>query len=431
MIEQAVISAGGQGLRMSTHFPNAPKALNRVGKLSLLEHATIMLVSNNIKRIHLLLGFYAEKILETLPALSEHYGVEFSYTVESTPLGTGGALLNALDRLDENFLYFYGDLYLNLELSSLAKALAEPNISFVQMVHPSNHPFDSDLLILNELDIIIGYRLKPHPQDLVFNNIANAGIYGFKKSVLSQVIKSWTENKKIDLDRQLLPKILALGCIGKGVRNTGYVKDAGTPERLEEIRKDFTSGICGNRYKPAIFFDRDGTLNRENGHIAHPDALQIYDDVGPFISKLNQAGYRVFLITNQPVVARGEASLDTLKLIHAKLETEIAKHGGFFDAIKYCPHHPDNGYMGEVPEFKIVCGCRKPKIGMIEEVCNDFPTNLNRSVFIGNSDVDRDCALHANIAFYRIDRESKFNSTPNSLSFDNFFKDFLLKQFES
>jgi D-glycero-D-manno-heptose 1,7-bisphosphate phosphatase len=115
------------------------------------------------------------------------------------------------------------------------------------------------------------------------------------------------------------------------------------------------------------------------------------------------------LITNQPVIARGEASKSDLQLIHAKLETEVSISGGYFDAIYYCPHHPDKGYPGERLEYKTICDCRKPKVGMIQEAIRTFPTDLSKSMLIGDSEVDQICAQNANLRFTRINRSDGKN----------------------
>jgi D,D-heptose 1,7-bisphosphate phosphatase len=385
--------------------PGIPKALNIVGSKSLLAHAIQSLSQNDIKKVHLLLGVHAEQIIKAIPTLVGSYGVEITFSVETQPLGTGGSLLNALTDLDDEFIFLYGDLYIDTTLTELNETLAEENVDFVQLVHPTNHAFDSDLLVLNDERRILNYILKPHPSNLQFNNIANSGIYGFKKLSLLKS-QAFDLRAKLDLDKDLLPMLLKMGARGKAVRNLGYVRDAGTPARLQSINTDFTSGNFNKKNPPAIFLDRDGTLNRSNGYITQPSELEVYPDVGPFIASANALGYRVFLITNQPVIARGEASIEDLARVHAKLETEVAMSGGYFDEIFYCPHHPDSGYQGEQIDFKINCRCRKPSAGMIISAIDKFSINTQLSIYFGDSDIDKECARNANIRFIRVARDS-------------------------
>jgi mannose-1-phosphate guanylyltransferase / phosphomannomutase len=110
---------------------------------------------------------------------------------------------------------------------------------------------------------------------------------------------------------------------------------------------------------------------------------------------INESGYLAIVITNQPVVARGEISLEGLKEIHKKLETLLGKEGAYLDAIYFCPHYPESGFLGEVKELKIECECRKPKIGLLLKAKERFNIDLTKSWFIGDSDLDIECGQNA------------------------------------
>ena len=94
------------------------------------------------------------------------------------------------------------------------------------------------------------------------------------------------------------------------------------------------------------------------------------------------------VVTNQPVIARGEVSIDKLQTIHNKMETLLGKEGAFVDAIYYCPHHPHKGYAGEIPELKIDCNCRKPKAGMLLQAAQELHIDLSQSWMVGDSEND-------------------------------------------
>ena len=174
----------------------------------------------------------------------------------------------------------------------------------------------------------------------------------------------------LDFGKHVFPAILRRGEFLQGYPSPEYIKDAGTPERLDRVVADYQSGrIQAGSLRtsaPAIFLDRDGTLNREVDRVKNAQELEIIDGVWNAIRRVNQSSYRCVVITNQPVVARGECSLDELRNIHNKLETILGRHGAYLDAIYYCPHHPHAGYEGEVAELKMECSCRKPAAGLIE-----------------------------------------------------------------
>ena len=119
------------------------------------------------------------------------------------------------------------------------------------------------------------------------------------------------------------------------------------------------------------------------------------DGVAEAIRKINESGYLAVVVTNQPVVARGEVSFEELEEIHSKMETLLGKEGAYLDAIYYCPHHPHKGYEGERPELKIDCDCRKPKPGMLLKAAADFNIDLSRSWMVGDGENDIQAGINA------------------------------------
>lgn len=404
MINQAVIAAGGLGTRLSELYPNTPKCFIKIGPQSLLVHAIRCLKKNGVSKFHLLLGTSADIIIRELDSISKEEDVYITYNVEDRKLGTAGAIINAIDFIEEEFFFFYGDLVLDTDLGELRQKIQDEDFDFAQLVHPSSHLYDSDIVKIKYPDTISGYYTKPHPDDLICKNLTNVGIYAFKKKVFQYDI---SENCKtsIDLDRELLPQLILKKYRGAAVRNYGYVKDVGTPDRLTRALEDYEKGHMFLRKKPALFIDRDGTINKENGYISNFRDLHIYDDAVDLISRANKLNFWVFVITNQPVIARGEASMEDLKLVHEFLETYLAKKGAFIDEIFYCPHHPDSGFDGEVKELKINCTCRKPGIGLIHQAIEKFKIDMDNSFFVGNTITDMLCAKNSNLKFFGVDRD--------------------------
>ena len=138
----------------------------------------------------------------------------------------------------------------------------------------------------------------------------------------------------------------------------------------------------------AIFLDRDGTINKYVGFLRNIDDFELIEGVSETIKKINQSGYLAIVVTNQPVIARGEVTWDELHEIHRKMETLLGKDGAYIDGIYICPHHPDKGFEGERPEYKFDCDCRKPKPGLLLQAAKDFNIDLSQSVMIGDSESD-------------------------------------------
>ena len=171
-----------------------------------------------------------------------------------------------------------------------------------------------------------------------------------------------------------------------------YVKDMGTPERFEAVCADFRSGLVTRRNlknkQRAVFLDRDGTINRYVGFLRDIDDFELLPGTAEAIRAINRSGYLAVVVTNQPVIARGEVTAERLQAIHNKMETLLGKEGAYIDGLYYCPHHPDKGFAGEIAELKIDCDCRKPKPGLLLRAAKDFNIDLSRSWMVGDSEND-------------------------------------------
>ena len=206
-----------------------------------------------------------------------------------------------------------------------------------------------------------------------------------------------------------------------------YIKDCGTPKRLDKVCADFVSGRLARASldvsQKAVFLDRDGTINREVNHLAHHAKLELLPGVEEAIKSLNSSDYRTIVVTNQPVLARGDCSTSGLKTIHDKMETLLGNRGAYLDRIYYCPHHPDRGFQGEVPELKTNCDCRKPATGMLERAKREMNVDLKLSWLIGDTSVDIMTAQYARVRSILVETgcaglDGRYRVTPDYISPD-------------
>ena len=206
--------------------------------------------------------------------------------------------------------------------------------------------------------------------------------------------------KKVDLDRDVLKPAIPSGKIF-AYDTPEYIKDMGTPDRYHEVERDLQTGLvhARNLSQPqrAIFLDRDGTLNKYVGFLSDPAQFDLLEGASEAVKLINKSGYLAIVVTNQPVIARGEASWDTLRLIHDKMETLLGREGAFIDALYLCPHHPDKGFEGERPEYKRVCDCRKPAPGLLLQAARDLHIDLSQSYMIGDDTRDTQAAQAAHL----------------------------------
>ena len=194
--------------------------------------------------------------------------------------------------------------------------------------------------------------------------------------------------QKVDLDRDVLKPNIKSGKIF-AYDSPEYIKDMGTPERYYETQEDIKSGKVRARNlshkQKCVFLDRDGTLNKPNGFITKPDDFELLPGAAEAVRLINKSGYLAIIVTNQPVIARGDCTFEELAVIHNKMETELGKAGAFIDALYFCPHHPDKGFAGERAEYKCQCKCRKPAIGMLLQAAEDFNIDLTQSYMAGDN----------------------------------------------
>jgi len=146
-----------------------------------------------------------------------------------------------------------------------------------------------------------------------------------------------------------------------------------------------------NPKRPAVFIDRDGTINVDAGYLADPDELKIFPWSGRAISLINKADMPAIVITNQSGVARGLCTEADLDAIHHRLRSELSKSDAHVDAIYYCPHHPE---IGE-PPYRYACDCRKPGNGLVLRAAREYNIDLASSYMIGDKVVDLELALRS------------------------------------
>ena len=403
-----VIMAGGRGTRISELFPDIPKPLIPIQGIPVLEREISSLRDQGFTDIILTVSYLADQIKEYFGDGSS-LGVHIEYFVEEVPLGNAGALFKMRARLgDQPFLLLNADAVFDVDFNRMLAFHKTHGAAVTLFTHPNSHPFDSGLLMTDTDGSVAQWLTKEDPRPEFYQNRVNAGLHVIDPAVLDAsgidaekigtVDEATGKVVKVDLDRQILKPLCGshtMFCYD----SPEYVKDMGTPERYEAVCKDYMAGIVtGKNLKNkqrAIFLDRDGTLNRYVGFLRRPEELELIDGVAETVKQINASGYLAIVITNQPVIARGEVTFSQLRTIHDKLETELGKLGAYIDGLYFCPHHPHKGYEGEIPELKIDCDCRKPKPGLLFRAAQDFNIDLENSWMIGDGENDVKAGLAA------------------------------------
>lgn len=396
-MRQALILAGGEGSRISGLSAELPKPMLNIEGKPVLEYAIERLVSEGVSDIRLFTGYKAEVISDYFGD-GKAYGCSITYYVESEPRGTAGEIVQHLPDLDDEFLVVYGDTLFNVDVALLEAFHRLHHADVTLVLHPNDHPQDSDIVEIQEDGRVVALHSYPHPDTVYLPNMVSAALYIIKKTVLTR----WDSHAgKLDFAHDVFPSLVASAHRVFGYTTREYIKDMGTPERFAKVEQDVRTGkIEQGSYatkKKAIFLDRDGTLIRSAGYITRPEDLVLEEGAGEAIQLIHSSDYLPVLVTNQPVIARGDVSEGGLKAIHNKMEQDLGGVGTYLSAIYYCPHHPDKGYEGERLEYKKECDCRKPEIELIKRAVNDLHIDINGSWFIGDTTVDIMTAKNAGL----------------------------------
>lgn len=414
---KTVIMAGGKGTRISELFPDIPKPLIPISGKPVLQLEIESLRDQGFKEFILTVGYKAKKIIDYFGD-GKRFGVSIEYFIEDTPLGNAGALFKIKDKIKDDFLLLNGDAMFDVDFNRFVDYHKKHGGLVTLFTHPNSHPYDSGLIISNENNEVEQWLTKEEMRPIYYKNRVNAGLHVISPQLLEVNIESF----KIDLDRQLLKPLSGTGnmfCYD----SPEYVKDMGTPERFKAVCEDYLAGRVlsknlRNKQK-AIFLDRDGTINKYVGFLKDINDFELLPDVSKAIRKINNSGYLAIVVTNQPVIARGEVTVEQLNEIHNKMETLLGNDGAYLDAIYYCPHHPDKGFEGEVKELKIGCECRKPKPGMLLKAAKDFNIDLKNSWIIGDSKNDIQAGKNAGCKTALISKENSFGE---DLKRDSFYE---------
>ncbi|MCX6904909.1 MAG: HAD-IIIA family hydrolase [Verrucomicrobia bacterium] len=419
MIGQVVILAGGQGTRLKDRLGDLPKPMIPIAGKPLLEHQIELARQHGLARVLMFVCHRADLIAAHFGDGSR-WGLRVEYVLEKEPLGTAGAVWAGLDKLEDQFVVIYGDTMVNVDLTRLCQAHQRSGAT--------------------------AFHNRPHPADRFFQNLVNAGLYVINKGALKEGCQRFRENSDgdrssrrkeaqtpsvcaeataesqslltsaptgqtgsqarppiLDFGKDLFPAMLAGGSHLQGYNSPEFIKDIGTPERYDHVCAQYAAGLVQRSSlatpQRAIFLDRDGTLVKEVSAqgLHSPDQLELLPGVPEAIRHLNHAGWRVIVVTNQPVVAKGFCTEACLRLIHNKLETLLGREYAFLDRIYWCPHHPQKGFPGERPELKVECNCRKPKTGLIEQAVRDLSVDLAQSWLIGDTTTDVQTARNAGV----------------------------------
>ncbi len=444
-----IILAGGRGSRLSKFTDEIPKPMLPILGKPVMEYQIEKFKEYGIKDIYVTVGYLKDKIIDYFGD-GKKFGCNITYIKEDEPLGSCGAFYYLKDKIDKSALVVCGDVLFNLNIKKFYDYHKSKEGLITISAHPNSHPYDSDLVILQSnieeylklSDYIkIGYskeelyahndktldslcsnfykgifnsdsfknlmKEKKKKSNLVlkfdkkensafrttYHNLVNAGIC-FIEPYVFEYFKS---PEKKDLEKDLISHFIEMSKV-YAYKTIDYIKDMGTYDRLEKVEEDVKAGrLDSSTKRKAVFLDRDGTINVFKYPHSDKSSLELIDKAADAIKLFNEAGYACILVTNQPSISKGLIDFNDMEEANKKLETLLGKSGAYLDDIYFCPHHQEYGREGEVAEYKIVCNCRKPNSGMIDDAIDTYDIDRDSSYMIGDSSFDINAAKNSNL----------------------------------
>lgn len=370
MIEQAVFLVGGLGTRLGALTRDTPKPMLDVGGRPFLDYLIENVRRHGLTRIVLLCGFQAD-------AIAHHYAGDDGIVIvrEPAPAGTGGALAYAADVLDDRFFLLNGDTLFDFNMLSLVPAFD----GLATLALRASAPGRRSGWVAVEDGRVAAFR---GPETGPGGPI-NAGVYLMSRAVLDHVGKP-----PVSLEGDIFPQLAAEGALTAHLAD-GYFIDIGVPADFARAQTE----VPRRRTRPAVFFDRDGVLNRDVGYAHRPDQIEWVEGAMDAVRLVNDAGYYAFVVTNQAGVARGFYGEGDVQALHQWMNGELQNAGAHIDRFEYCPSHPDGvveGYIGADRR-------RKPQPGMLVDLIGAYPVDAERSFLIGDKPHDLAAASAAGI----------------------------------
>lgn len=373
---QAVVLAGGLGSRLGGLTSSCPKPMMDVSGRPFLDYLIQNLIRQGITEILLSVGHLSKVIRDFIENHFDNLEIKIQIVEESEPLGTGGALKNCEQLLEDNFFVVNGDTLLDVNYAALASS-SRGNSLALRSVDDITR-FGSASLSNGR---IVGFREKlSHGPGLI-----NGGVAWLSKSVLRLLPYG-----KSSIEKDLLPQLAKLESLD-GFITDGFFIDIGLPTTLEESQ----SKLPAWEKKPIAFLDRDGVLNHDKGHVYRVEDFCWIEGAINSVKALNEAGYHVVVVTNQAGIAKGYYSENDFAKLTNWMKTELWKHGAHLDGVYYCPYHPESVSS----KYRYDSNSRKPRPGMILEAMADLPHRKVGCFFVGDKETDHMAAEAAGIQY--------------------------------
>lgn len=374
---QCAILIGGLGTRLGALTQHTPKPLLPIRGKPFVDVLIDEARRRGFDDVVLLAGHKSGAVRDYAEGLQRRVGdtCRITVSVEPEPLGTGGAVAYAADLLEPRFLLLNGDTWFDFNWLDLA-TMTNGGTAVAAREVATSERYES--LVLGEGGVVRELRARGgvHPA------LINGGVYHFNKSDFDGF------EGRFSIEEDVLPALIGKSLL-RAKQYSGFFLDIGVPDAFEEAQ----STIPAHLRRPALFLDRDGVLNHDDNYVGSLKKVRWINGAKDVVRLANDLGYYVFVVTNQAGVARGFYSEADVQALHRWMANELRQRGAWIDDWRYCPYHPE----GEVERYKVVHPWRKPEPGMILDLLEHWPVDVEQSLLIGDKASDCEAARRCGI----------------------------------
>ena len=374
MAKQAVILSGGFGTRLSHVVSDVPKPMAPIKNKPFLEYIITQLQNQGFDSFIFLTGYKSEIIENHFKNLPNAQFIK-----EETALGTGGAILNAFEFLNDDFYVINGDTFFDIDFSILEN-FGNNKPCTIALRYTDNISRYGFVEIDKDFEISSFTEKGNLPENRIDGYI-NGGIYYIKKSILKKFVDKFT-GQFISLETEIFPELLKNKELF-GLPLGGYFIDIGIPDDYYKAQESIPEWI-NKKAKPALFIDKDGTLI-VNTEYPHGKNFEIIKSTIDIVKKYSEKNYHIIMVTNQAGIAKNKFNFEEMNEGFEGIKEFYRSKGVIFDDIEFCPYHKD----GIIKEYAYDSLLRKPNPGMILRACEKLKIDLKNSIMIGdNSEID-------------------------------------------
>ncbi len=379
-----VILAGGKGTRIRDYTKNNPKPLAKIGDYVFLDLLLSNISKYHFRKIFILAGYKGDKIYRKYHNKNINF-INIQCFVEKKPLGTGGALKLIKKNLTNNFFVINGDTIADFNFYEMLKVKKKNStvISLTKNLFSTKGNEIRNLTYDRKNLIKISYSKK--------NNFKSAGVCLISKSNLNV-----TSKIKFSLEDDIIFPLIKKKKVYAYSKNF-FFYDIGTKNDFLKAKTKLIKYLT----KPAIFFDRDNTINYDEGYTYKYNNFKFINNSISALKYLSKKNNYIFIVTNQAGIAKGYFTEKNFCNLHTKLKKKLIQKKIFINEVKYCPYHPKAKYK----KFRKKTSLRKPGNLMVNQIIKKWVINKKKSLMIGDKISDQKCAEKSNINFQFVKKD--------------------------